>query len=1288
MRCVHVSGLTLGRHKTGMTSDRTHPERRPIHFKDGRVTSGIRHVLNPQDPPPLTGQQRSSMAASLQEQADSDVTADTNRPAETSATGNGMDSKEVARQIFGALHAISAHCDGALSKDNVGFNQPDASFGNALDFYTTHGTADETEWNLDWPQETVWAAHEMLGKYKGQLEAFGVSYDTLPVPQAPAEVDRVAVRKRGRAVVLEPYRRHRDTEKKEQAKADRRQKKLEEELVSRVVSVGPDQFGNESLVISFKFNRQLVDAVKIEVPGVKYNPDQLTWHADLLQLDEVQAFAANHQFTLNVDVASIGGRVAGQLEEKRRVEAERLADPNWAKRENGTILVDPATGVIQIKTPQFDERKIRVIQKLPGRKWHPAEKINTVSPSVELLEFAEEHSLYLDPQIPALVEETLRHQREFAELTAATETDFEIPGFGVDLYGYQKAGVEAIVKMAEVDRPRAALFDDMGLGKGGTDDTKILTPTGWTTFAEVTVGEQVIGSDGKTCRVTGVFPRGILDVYRVTMSDGSSVLCDADHLWQVGAGGSGRQDDGCRVVSTRQLLAENVGGNLAGGEPCGDQPFFIPIVGTVEFEFKQELPLNPYLFGVLLAAVSFTTPAVSSVLVDHSLLGQIEKIVSEGTRFLGENFVLSDVTLAALQNMGLYGCRSKTKFVPECYLLASPGDRLALLQGLFDVDGQPGATVEFCTTSPRLVEGIEFLVRSLGGVTETAIQHLGFEADSNSDLFEYRIQIVMPEQMKPFTLPEKVEVWERLSERSPSRSIVSVVPEGKANITCISVDAPDHLYVTDDFIVTHNTTQSIGAIEALDAYPAVIVVPATLKRNWQREFNKAVPDRSVLIVDGVTPQDLSGVDVVVVNYDILGAHVDALKQLNPGGVVFDESHYVKNPQSKRTKAAFALTEGLSDEKLVLALSGTPVTNKTREFITQFQLIGRFNDLVRNEKEFLFKFCGPTQEQGYGYRTFWKFDGASNTEELQRMMREGSGETWVDSEGRQRRKVGWYIRRHKKDVLKDLPEKTQQATFVDLPDEAMKKYKKVEEDVATYVANKLIEQLRKEKGNQAKAEDVIAALSPDSKKYRDMGFTSQEEYLAWTRAKLRAIDGNSLTELTTLRKLAAELKLPVVKEWVGAFQQATDRKLIVFAHHKSVVDDLAETFEAPKISGSVKLQDRQEAVDRFQTDPNCKVIICNLQAASEGITLTAASDVLFAEQAWTPATMLQAEARAHRIGQTEQVTAHYLLAENTVDEHMYRMLEKKRRLVESATEGSIGEDDSTSLEELLGVLGIN
>lgn len=930
-----------------MAHDDTHPERRPIRYKDGRVTSGIRHIRNPQEPPSLTGQQRATLSASLHNQADpDDVTNNTTTP---SGAGAPDDPTTVTRQIFTALHTISQHCDGALSKDNVGFNQPDASFGNALDFYTTHGATDETQWNLDWPPETVWAAYDMLGKYRAQLEAFGVSYDNLPAPENPNPADTVATRKTGRQHVLTPYRQHRDAQKKEQLRAERQQKKLDEELTTRTVTVGPDQFGNDSLVISFKFNREIVNAVKIEVPGVKFNPAQSTWHADPLKLDQVKAFAANHQFTVNADITSLEQRVAGQLEEQRRLEAERLADPNWAKRENGTILVDPATGIVSIQTPAFNEERVRAIQKLPGRKWHPAEKINTVTASAELLEFAEQHNLYIDPQIADIVAETLQQQQEFAQLTAATETEFDIPGFGVDLYGYQRAGVEAIVKMAEVDRPRAALFDDMGLGK---------------------------------------------------------------------------------------------------------------------------------------------------------------------------------------------------------------------------------------------------------------------------------------------------------------------------------------------------TTQSIGAIEALDAYPAVIVVPATLKRNWEREFNKAVPGRSVLIVDGTTPQDLSGVDVVVVNYDILGAHVDALKALDPGGVVFDESHYVKNPQSKRTKAAFALTEGLPDERLVLALSGTPVTNKTREFVTQFQLIGRFGDVAKDEKEFLFKFCGPTQEYGYAYRSFWKFDGASNTEELQRRMREGSGETWVDAQGKQRRKVGWYIRRHKKDVLKDLPSKTQQATFIDLPDDAMKKYEAVQADVATYVANRLIEQLRKEKGSQASAEDVIAALSPGNKKYRDMGFASQEEYLAWTRAKLRAVDGNALTELTTLRRLTAELKLPVVKEWVGAFQEATDRKLIVFAHHKSVVDDLAETFNAPKIAGSVGLQDRQDAVDRFQNDPDCNVIICNLQAASEGITLTAASDVLFAEQAWTPATMLQAEARAHRIGQTEQVTAHYLLAENTVDEHMYNMLEKKRKLVESATEGSVqNDDDTTSLEEILGVLGM-
>lgn len=467
------------------------------------------------------------------------------------------------------------------------------------------------------------------------------------------------------------------------------------------------------------------------------------------------------------------------------------------------------------------------------------------------------------------------------------------------------------------------------------------------------------------------------------------------------------------------------------------------------------------------------------------------------------------------------------------------------------------------------------------------------------------------------------------------------------------------------------TFQAIATIEAAEAYPAVIVVPATLKTNWQREFAMGVgDDRKVLIISGRNPVDpalLAEADVVIVNYDILGDHVDALQGINPQAAVFDESHYLKNPKAARTVAAQSLADGVPDEGVILALTGTPVTNKTVEFIPQLKILRRLQDIAPSEGKFKWEYCDPEQDGQY-----WKFDGASNSEELQRKLRQVC-----------------YVRRHKADVLEDLPAKTRQSTVIDLPPAAMKEYRKVEQNVAKYVADRLVEQLRAERGTNATAKGVLDALNPKNDRYRELGFANKQEFEEWTRAKIRASAGAHLTQTTVLRRVAAKAKMDAATEWIENFQNDTGRKLIVFAHHVEVVDELANRYNAPKISGSVSMEDRQRAIDSFQGDPNTRVIVCNIRAAGVGITLTEASDVLFVEQDWTPAAMDQAEDRVHRIGQTaDKVTAHYLLAAGTIDERMYGVVERKRKVVGAATDGTAIEDEEEgSIQAVFDIFGL-
>ncbi len=192
--------------------------------------------------------------------------------------------------------------------------------------------------------------------------------------------------------------------------------------------------------------------------------------------------------------------------------------------------------------------------------------------------------------------------------------------------------------------------------------------------------------------------------------------------------------------------------------------------------------------------------------------------------------------------------------------------------------------------------------------------------------------------------------------------------------------------------------------------------------------------------------------------------------------------------------------------------------------------------------------------------------------------------------------------------------------------------------------------------------------------------SRDGMLAYARAErdlisflaengYRASDSaQHLQKTNVLKKLASEAKLDAAYEWIDNFLSGTDRKLVVFAHNVSVVDALAKRYGNLRVSGRDDMDSRQHAIDSFQNDPNARVIVLNLQAGSVGITLTAASDVLFVQMGWTPAEHDQAEDRCHRLGQTNNVQAYYMICAGTIDEDIYELIQQKRGVVDSVTDG--------------------
>lgn len=344
--------------------------------------------------------------------------------------------------------------------------------------------------------------------------------------------------------------------------------------------------------------------------------------------------------------------------------------------------------------------------------------------------------------------------------------------------------------------------------------SKVLTPDGWVTMGDLVVGSQVIGSDGKAHDVIGVYPQSqAKPVYRVYFRDGGFTDCTDDHVWCV-TNSYDRKRGVRRLMTLQQILDDGV------RYDCGIAKWAVPLVDPVEYELKGDLPVDPYALGYLLGngclGESEVTVSVNSHDAD-ALLEELLPTVPDGMglgrrdregqepwhegwvelRYLanGGTHVLRD----QLRDLGLLGCTSGTKFIPECYLRASVEERFALLQGLLDSDGHVGGTaVRYVTVSERLAAGVRDLVEGLGGT-------VSIKPQTGRNTLQLTIaQLPARMQERLCRLPRKAKKCRTL-ESPRWRTIVDVEYLRHMHTQCIKVDAEDSLYVTDNHIVTHNT---------------------------------------------------------------------------------------------------------------------------------------------------------------------------------------------------------------------------------------------------------------------------------------------------------------------------------------------------------------------------------------------------------------------------------------------------------------------------------------------------
>lgn len=427
------------------------------------------------------------------------------------------------------------------------------------------------------------------------------------------------------------------------------------------------------------------------------------------------------------------------------------------------------------------------------------------------------------------------------------------------------------------------------------------------------------------------------------------------------------------------------------------------------------------------------------------------------------------------------------------------------------------------------------------------------------------------------------------------------------------------------------TIQACGVANLVPEIQSVLViVPSSLKANWRREWAKwSVKNPTIGVV---TNGDASGwperADVVIISHQTVAKHRSRIDARHWDLVVVDEGHRLKSPQAQRTQAILGTEDrktreisGQIKSDRLLVLTGTPIVNRPQELWTLLRSVcpQRFNNFFAFAK----RYCNATKS-AYG----WRFDGASNLDELQHELREHC-----------------MVRRLKKDVLSELPRKIRQI----IP---------IENEKALRAERKALEKLEARLAD-LEAQKTLAYLKDDPKAYEK------------AVAQLRAARQFEFREMTKLRHETALAKIPQVVEMLHEELEDTDRKIILFAHHADVIDAYAKAFGslALTLDGRVPLPKRQDLVDRFQSDPSIRVFIGGIYVAGVGYTLTAASLVAVAEPVWVPGDLNQAEDRAHRIGQTDSVQVWHIVVDGSIEQRMMEAVVDKQRVIDEAMDGA-------------------
>ena len=449
------------------------------------------------------------------------------------------------------------------------------------------------------------------------------------------------------------------------------------------------------------------------------------------------------------------------------------------------------------------------------------------------------------------------------------------------------------------------------------------------------------------------------------------------------------------------------------------------------------------------------------------------------------------------------------------------------------------------------------------------------------------------------------------------------------------------------------TAESVLAASVAEAYPMVVVVPNVVKMNWAREVERWTPHRRATVINGDGADLDAFADVFIVNYEILDRHLGWLAKIGLRGMVVDEAHFIKNLSSQRSQNVLALASSIREQTpggnpLLLALTGTPLINDVEDF------------------DAIWRFLGWTTGDKPGPELMEKLDATGLTPADKSFYPEARDA--VISMG--------IVRRRKKDVAKDLPDKLVADLPVQLDDEFGRGIREAERELAA----RLVARYRRI--IEARGERGLAPGEIDHDIVRLVANGELEE------SKAAGTDGDNV--FTMVRRIG-QAKAGLAADYAAQLQRSVG-KVVFFAKHIDVMDQAEAHFrangiKAVSIRGEQSQAARQDAIDSFNNDPSVGIIVCSLTAAGVGVNLQVASNVVLAELSWTAAEQTQAIDRVHRIGQDEPVTAWRIIAAHTIDTKIAELIDQKQGLAARALDGEAVDPTSSDSVQLAALMHI-